>query len=266
MSLDFPAAGQALWDIFDATGIRPEFLLPVLYNESGFRPDVQNMQGAPYYGIGQNGVGDIQQFAGVDPATYLTMSASQQLSTVVKGYFKRTVDKYGPLNSGARVYLAEYLPGYLPTATSFDHVIASAPSAYYEDNKTFDHGNKGYITLGDLNTTVANQASKPAVQQAVSQVYALRPNETPQDPTKDPDAPPSTPQFIKDVSIVALLLAVGAGAYYTRDSWLPVVQKTFARLDKIERRAGKMFVSGVSKVEDTAVAFGGAVSDRWGFG
>lgn len=263
MSLDFPAAGQALWDIFDVTGIRPEFLLPVLYNESGFRPDVQNFQGAPYYGIGQNGVGDIQGFAGVDPATYLTMSASQQLSTVVKGYFKRITDKYGPLNSGARVYLAEYLPGYLPTATSFDHVIASAPSAYYEDNKTFDHGNKGYITLGDLNTTVANQAAKQAVQDAVAQTYALRPHEKPQDPTRDPDAPPSTPSFIKDVSVILLVAATGATLYYTRDAWLPVVTKTFARMDKIERRAGRLFKTGVDRAEEVADVAFGSVRNNW---
>lgn len=187
MSLDFPASGQALWDIYDATGIRPEYLLPVLAYESGFRPDVQNGAGAPYYGIGQNSTSDIATFAGVDPATYLTWSASQQLSTVVKGYFSRIVDKYGSLNSGTRVYQAEYLPGTLPDVTSLSGVLSSAPSPYYEANRSFDHGSKGYITLDDLRQVVAAKSAEGYVQIAISQTYALRSGEVPADPANGTD-------------------------------------------------------------------------------
>lgn len=194
MSLDFPAAGQALWSIFDSTGysahgqgIRPEYLLPVLAYESGFNPAIPNQAGAPYYGIGQNSTADIAEFAGVDPATYMTWSASAQLSTVVKGYFTRIVDKYGALRSGTRVYQAEYLPGTLPSVTTLDGVLSSAPSAYYEDNKSFDHGSKGYITLDDLRLIVAAKASTTMVLNAIAQTYALRPGETPEDPALGTD-------------------------------------------------------------------------------
>lgn len=187
MGLDFPASGNALWAIYDATGIRPEYLLPVLYYESAGFQNVQNFGGAPYYGIGQNSVADIQQFAGVDPQTYLTWPISRQLATVVKGYFSRIVSMYGPLHSGTRVYQAEYLPGTLPSVTSLDGVLSSAPSAYYEDNKSFDAGGKGYITLGDLQSLVAAKAQAPAVVSAIAQTYALRPGETPNDPSLGTD-------------------------------------------------------------------------------
>lgn len=187
MSLDFPAAGNALWDIFDATGIRPEYLLPVLAYESGFNPAIQNGAGAPYYGIGQNGTQDIATYAGTDPSTYMTWSASQQLSTVVKSYFTNIVSKYGPLNSGTRVYQAEYLPGTLSTVTSLNGVLSSSPSPYYTANRSFDHGGKGYITLDDLSQVVAMEASKSYVQSAISRTYALRPGETPQDPVYGTD-------------------------------------------------------------------------------
>ena len=45
MSLDFPAAADALWALYDATGIRPEWILPVLYSESGFNPAIVNSLG-----------------------------------------------------------------------------------------------------------------------------------------------------------------------------------------------------------------------------
>jgi hypothetical protein len=185
--MDFPAAGQALWDIYDSAGVRPEYLIPVLSYESGLRPDLQNGQGTPYYGIGQNGTADIAAYAGTDPQTYLTWSASQQLSTVVKGYFQRIVNKYGSLQSGTRVYQAEYLPATLSTATSLSDVLTSAPSQYYEDNKSFDLDGKGYITLGDLSQVVARQAAKGYVQDAIAQTYALRPGETPRDPALGTD-------------------------------------------------------------------------------
>jgi len=188
MSLDFPASGNAFWAIYDATGIRPEWLIPVLAYESGLNPAIPNSSGTPYYGIGQNSVADISAYGGgVDPTTYMTWSASQQLSTVVKGYFSRVVSKYGPLSSGIRVYQAEYLPATIPTATSLSDVISSAPSAYYEQNRSFDPQGKGYITVGDLGNAVSSQLSKAYVQDAISQTYALRPWEFETDPVYGSD-------------------------------------------------------------------------------
>jgi hypothetical protein len=205
--LDFPASGQALWALSDRGGPRPEYLLPVLYYESGFNPAVQNAAGAPYYGIGQNGAGLIAQF-GADPQTYLTWPASQQLSTVVTAYF---LSYAGQLNSGTRTYQAEYLPGTLKTARSLGDIIASSnddPHGYYAANKTFDWDHKGSITVGDMAHAVASMAAKPAVQQAIAQTYALRPSESPRDPVYGTDFG----AFGRLSTTDALLLAVAAAS------------------------------------------------------
>lgn len=177
MSLDFPASASALADITAATGIRAEWLLPVLFHESGFDPAIQNRAGAPYYGLGQNGVDDIQNYAGTDPQTYMTWPASKQLATVIKGYFSAAVHSAGPLRSGVRVYQAEYLPGTLNSAKKLDDVIASAsndPHGFYKANAGLDANHDGAITLADLATVVAASARQPAVQQAIKDTYAAR--------------------------------------------------------------------------------------------
>lgn len=175
--LDFPAAADALWQIASATGIKPEWLLPVLSHESGFNPAVQNQAGASYFGIGQNGTADIQNYAGTDPQTYMTWPASKQLSTVVLGYFSAAVHSYGPLRSGVRVYQAEYLPGTLSTARKLTDVIASVdndPHGFYSANAGLDVNHDGAITLGDLASIVAAEARKSVVQQAITATYAAR--------------------------------------------------------------------------------------------
>jgi hypothetical protein len=181
MSLD-AAAFPALWAISDATGVRPEWLLPVLNHESGLNPSLPNGAGAPYYGIGQNSTADIASYAGVDPATYLTWPASAQLSTVVKGYLTAAVHSYGPLRSGTRVYQAEYLPATLTTARKLSDTIASAaddPHGFYRANAGLDVNHDGVITLGDLATIVAAEARKAAVQQAITATYAARDSTSP---------------------------------------------------------------------------------------
>src|SRR5882672_2473418 len=171
MSLDQPGSTTALWNIYDATGVRPEWLLPVLSYESSLNPAVQNAAGAPYYGIGQN----IESYARTDPGTYMTWPASLQLQNVVLDYFKAVVAKYGKLKSGIQVYQAEFYPASLLTARGLDDVIVSAPSAAYEANRGFDKTGKGSITPRDLGDAVASQAVHPAVQAAIAEAYAKRP-------------------------------------------------------------------------------------------
>lgn len=178
------ASYPAFWRIFDETGIRPEWLLPVLFHESGFNPAIPNGQGAPYYGLGQNSPADIQRYAGVDVSTYLTWPASAQLNTVVLGYFKALVAQYGPLNSGARVYQAEFLPATLKTATGWDDVIAGANGPYasfYAANQSLDPNRTGQITLRSLAELVTKMAAAPAVQAAIQNAYAGR-LDSPTDP------------------------------------------------------------------------------------
>jgi hypothetical protein len=177
------ASSQAFWNIFDATGIRPEFLIPVLSYESGLNPAVPNSAGAPYFGIGQNAGSFITQQTGLSPEEYLTKPASFQLQNVVLPYFNDVVRKYGPLTSGTRVYMAEFYPASLQYAQGPSDIIVQSPSQAYVDNASFDPQHKGTITVQDLANVVSSQLSHPAVQNAIAAAYALRPNMgPPQDP------------------------------------------------------------------------------------
>ena len=73
---------QELWALYDASGIRPEWVLPMLYLESGFNPTLQNRAGAPYYGLGQD-FGPYLVRNGIQPAEYLAMTAAEQLAAIV---------------------------------------------------------------------------------------------------------------------------------------------------------------------------------------
>lgn len=194
MPLDFPAAGAELWSLYDAGGPRPEYVLPVLYAESGFNSGVQNSQGAPQYGINQASAGLISQYAGTDPQTYMTWPASKQIATVVRGMLLALVAQFGALKSGASVEQANFLPATLPSVTTLDGVLARFGDATYSDNAQLDTAQKGTITLGDLATWIGKGASSAAVKSAIAQTYDLRPTETPRDPVLGEDfgAPRST--------------------------------------------------------------------------
>jgi hypothetical protein len=176
--LDFPASATALWQINAATGIKPEWLLPVLWLESGFRPEIPNQAGEPFYGLNQASVSLIATYAQTDPQTYLTWPASQQLSTVVIGYMKSLVASYGALRSATRLYQGNFLPGTLNTARKLDDVITASPSAFYTHNAGLDTNHDGVITVGDLAANMKRVASTAQVQQAIRDTYAARDSAT----------------------------------------------------------------------------------------
>jgi hypothetical protein len=181
--LDFPAAGEALWAIFDAGGPRPEFVLPTLWAESGFEPSIQNLAGASNFGVNQATPGLISSYASTDPGTYVTWTASQQIATVVRGMLLDLVSKYGPLRSGARVEQANFLPSTLSTARSLDAVLTRFPEAAYQGNVALDTANKGTITIRDLAAFLTRGAKQSGgrVQAAIAQTYDLRPDERPRE-------------------------------------------------------------------------------------
>jgi hypothetical protein len=183
--LDFPAAALALWTLFDQGGPRPEYVLPVLYAESGFDPSTPNLAGAPYYGINQASASLIASYAGTDPQTYMMWSASQQIATVVSGMLRSIVSSYGPLRSGVRVDQANIAPSTLPSARALGDAIYRFPDAGYTGNKLLDVENKGAITLSDLARfiTPKTAAGRDALAAAIARTYEERPAERPRDPT-----------------------------------------------------------------------------------
>ncbi len=221
-------AYQAFWGLYDASGVRPEYLIPVLAFESGLNPAASNGAGAPYYGLGQNYGPSLP----VDPATYITWSASQQITQVITPYFQSIVSKYGGLHSGIRVYQAEFYPASLVYARGLGSKIVSAPSSAYTDNAAaFDKAGKGYITPGDLAVAVKKMIAQPYVRDAIARTYALRPWEIEQDPVYGTDF---------GDPIATLLIAAGvlgaAGwiAYKVDPSVLPAwAQRGYSKLARV---------------------------------
>lgn len=221
-------AYQAFWSLYDATGVRPEYLIPVLAFESGLNPALPNSAGAPYYGLGQNYGPSLP----VDPATYLTWSASQQLTQVITPYFASIVGKYGALRSGIRVYQAEFYPASLAYARGLSSKIVSAPSSAYSANAAaFDPAGKGYITPADLGTAIQKMIGQSYVLDAIARAYALRPWEIEQNPVYGTD-------FGDPIATVLIALGIlgtaGWIAYKTDPSVLPAwAQRGYARVARV---------------------------------
>lgn len=225
MSLDFPAFGQGLWALYDATGIRPEYLLPVFFSESGFSPSITNS-------IGCIGINQACPFANNLPSDYASWSASQQLNGLVAGSFKALVAKYGPIKSGTKAYIANFWPIALPNVPTLASIVTNNASVLAA-NPGLDVGNKGYITAGDMAHFIAKAAANPAVQSAIAQTYALRPDETPRDPVLGEDYSSAATSVGQTVAIVggvtlgAAAVGVIALSVYERKHPLDVIADLF---------------------------------------
>ena len=224
MALD-AASFAALWKLYDATGVRPEWLLPVLWTESGFNPAIPNAQGYAYYGLNQISGTWLAQH-GIAVNDYLTWPASQQIAQVVTPYVAQQVGSFGALQSGARVYLANFYPAALATAKTLDAQIVCKPaggcppagthsSSAYCANAGLDADHSGCITLGDLAAFVGRAASGSSVKSAIASCYALRPWETESDPALGYDfgpkpAPLSAPAASNGLRVFEVVVMASA--------------------------------------------------------
>jgi hypothetical protein len=214
MALD-TASFPALWALYDAGGPRPEYVLPVLYSESGFNPTVINSIGCA--GVNQACAGLLASL-GVTAAEYAAWPASEQITKAVTPYMLAN----SPLHSGTRVYQANFLPATLRTKKSLSSILTVSPDAVYEANAGFDTGHTGVIRLQDLANSIAKSAAQPAVQQAIAAAYALRPGWFPKDPVYGTDYRPVW-QTVLIAS--AILLGTGCVAYYIAEGELPTPKR-----------------------------------------
>jgi hypothetical protein len=207
MALDQPATSAALWDLYAATGVRPEFLIPMFSFESGLNPASSNSLG--YSGL--NGIASAYLTSlGLTEAAYVTWSASEQIAQVIEKFFAGVVATYGPLTSGIRVYQGNFYPASLAYAPGLDDAIVKAPSAAYEANVVFDPARKGAITPRDLGSVLAQQLDEPAVQAGIAAAYADAPASA--GPMQDPvfGAPASSPAAAPASASNVTGLVVGA--------------------------------------------------------
>ena len=198
-----------LWKLYDVSGVRPEWVIPMLYLESGFDPSKPNAAGAPHYGIAQD-YGPYLQRHGIDPATYVTLSAAEQLRTIVAPRIAELARSYGPLRSATRVYQANYVPGTLKTTPGLSSVVAWRGTPAYRDNAGLDVTRDGAITVSDLAWWMDNRARQPEARAAILRAYELRPNETPANVVYGTD-------FVNPLTAtLAFAAAVAAVAHFAR--------------------------------------------------
>jgi hypothetical protein len=193
-----------LWSLYDATGIRPEYMAPVLWTESGFDPTRPNAAGAPYYGIAQSSLATITAL-GYTPATWLQASQADQIRLALLPYFAAEVKRFGPIRSATRAYQANFLPATLATVRGLGQIVTPGGLFYTSNASALDPLHHGAITLSDLALVMAKAVEAPAVQQAIARAYVLRPNETPRDPVYGQDfANPLLTAFLGGVLLAVL--------------------------------------------------------------
>jgi hypothetical protein len=207
-ALDDDALG-ALWAIFDATGIRPEYLIPVLYFESGFAPGIANQAGAPFYGIAQTSGAKLTAL-GTTPAAFLAMSQGDQIRTAVGPYFASVVQRYGSIRSATRAYQANFEPATLATARGLGQVLEWKGSRAYADNAAaLDVFHHGAITVSDLAVVMTRAVAAAPVQAAIARAYVLRPSAKPAQP----------PVYGQDFVSPGAMLGAGAVALLVAFLW-----------------------------------------------
>jgi hypothetical protein len=199
---------QALWSLYEASGIRPEYMMPVLYLESGFDPSVQNHAGAPYYGIAQTN--DNHIFAlGYTVAQFLGMSQGDQIRIAVTPYFTRAVKSYGPIRSATRAYQANFLPATLATSRALSQIVEPTGTRSYVANAAaLDPMKHHAITVSDLALVMARSVAHREVQNAIARAYVIRPSEKPVEAVYGTD-------FV-DPFVTAFVVALAAIAVGTR--------------------------------------------------
>jgi len=219
MTPDWPAFGQALWQVSDQLGIRPEWQLPVLSLETGgtFNSATTNSIGC--VGINQFCPSTYSNYVHVPVEQYRAWPPSAQLVGPVLDYWRNAL-QYGPIRSATRLMVAQLGQAKLSSVPELDNVIFQAPSLEYEQNSRLDPNKKQYITEQDLANAMWAQANSPAVSNALARTYALRPNERPLDAVYGEDYPAIRPPIkvrsrgiLMAITIGGVIVGAAYGAY-----------------------------------------------------
>ena len=143
--------------------VHPDWLASVMSFESGFNPAaVNSMSGAT--GLIQF-MPSTARNLGTTTAALKSLSFQAQLPYVIR-YFG---EKAG-LRSLEDTYLRVFYPAAIGKPT--DYVVGPAGSKVYEQNYGFDTAHKGYVTVGDITSTIRGVYNRGKASGVVN-VYPL---------------------------------------------------------------------------------------------
>jgi len=143
---DAPAFEQKVRVIGQALAIAPEWLMAVMYAESGFDPAVMNRQGSGAVGLIQfmpATAGELK----VSPSRLRQMSPLAQLD-YVHAYFEQVRRRYGPYQDLTDLYLAVLYPK--ARGQDFCYTLYARPSQAYRQNAGLDENRDGRVTITDI--------------------------------------------------------------------------------------------------------------------
>jgi Transglycosylase SLT domain len=140
----------------ESIGADPSDVAGLIIGESGWNPGAQNSVGC----VGLNQICPVSYgvFSGdYSVSDYLGLSVSDQLPYAF-AYWQQVMGNAGVSSvSGAELYWLNWVPALFVPNSSNSYVIQSSSDPYYD--ASLDIGNKGYITLGDLETRIQNMQS-----------------------------------------------------------------------------------------------------------
>ena len=166
-----PAFYQQLSKVAASIGASPADMLADVLDESGTNPKAQSLAKSNGQPVAVGLIQFTQASAvglGTTQQALLGMSDTQQLPFVQKYY--QNANYGGTYPSTGSLYLATFAPGYLKFGNNPNAVIFTKANGgeNYSQNSGLDHGNKGYISVGDMTIQMDAIKQTPAYQQLLT--------------------------------------------------------------------------------------------------
>jgi len=154
-------------------GIDPEWFLRILYEESGVGANVGNALG--YVGISQLSSTYLKNRR-IDPADYLTWSASRQWTQVVYPWFKEQLGGRKPPSAGA-LYAFNLAPTTARNGSLAPDMVVLTGSAYQANKalRQWRDGGPDALLVSDLDTFLAKKGSEAPYKSLLALLAQARP-------------------------------------------------------------------------------------------
>lgn len=130
----------------DRLQVAPEWLMAVMYAESGFDPGVENHRGSGAIGLIQFMPATARELS-VRPEALQQMTAIEQLGYVAD-YFETVQQRYGPYRDLTDLYLAVLYPKARGQSPCYR--LYARPSLAYRQNAGLDENQDGIVTVHDV--------------------------------------------------------------------------------------------------------------------